>query len=616
MKKSIVFASLLGLILIACNVNTALVMPKDVKYLQEVGNVPERLSLEQNWPDSTKEKFWFTPQGAEIMPYLWFTWLEQPDSEELFRSSEYMSMLGYLPMKTSKFNPSGLPVGFVMTRQKSVKGAMLGFTCAACHTNQLDYQGNKYLIDGAPTLGNFVKFFDNLMDALNETHRDDEKFMRFAKRVLGGTYSVQSAEKLRSDLLKQATASGQRQMVNDLPNSFPDDFTSYARLDAFTNIENAGTAFALKMLSNRNTPAAPVSYPFLWGTHQSDVVQWNCSAPNTPVVGPLVRNTGQVVGVFGGLEIKKAAWWQRLYGKKKRYSSTIDFHGLGALELYVKDLRSPRWEDTNFPAINRDLAAAGEPLFKEHCARCHKIVKPADEGLPYKAARTPLDSLGTDPMTAWAAEHHMAATGILEGTKAEILIGDRFRDSAQAIQIPVNGVVGLVLKNPVKALSAAAITGEKETETKSWRKHVAYHERIRDSIVEHRFDQHGLMELAVMDREHPEDYTPTNKNLDGLVYKGRPLNGIWATAPYLHNGSVPSLWALMMPPPERPRTFWVGSREFDPNEVGYVYDRGKTKFQVYRNGKIMEGNSNLGHNYGTHLPEADRRALVEFMKTL
>jgi hypothetical protein len=42
-------------------------------------------------------------------------------------------------------------------------------------------------------------------------------------------------------------------------------------LDAFGNIQNAGTAFALHDLNNKNIPNAPVSYPFIWGTHQSDV---------------------------------------------------------------------------------------------------------------------------------------------------------------------------------------------------------------------------------------------------------------------------------------------------------------------------------------------------------
>ncbi len=64
-----------------------------------------------------------------------------------------------------------------------------------------------------------------------------------------------------------------------------------------------------------------------------------------------------------------------------------------------------------------------------------------------------------------------------------------------------------------------------------------------------------------------------------LSYKARSLNGIWATAPYLHNGSVPTLYDLLLPvnareaaPKARPVTFKVGAREFDPVKVGFRYE--------------------------------------------
>ena len=175
-------------------------------------------------------------------------------------------------------------------------------------------------------------FFSELVAALSATHSDPQKFSRFSTRVLGTTHSDQEAAALKAELQQVAFATAARQQVNRLPKNYPKDFTSYGRLDAFGNIQNAGTAFALNDLSNSNPPAAPVSYPFLWGTHQPDVVQWNASGPNTPVVGPLVRNMGEVVGVFGGLKITPAPWFQRLWGKKHRYSSSIDMLALGDLE--------------------------------------------------------------------------------------------------------------------------------------------------------------------------------------------------------------------------------------------------------------------------------------------
>ena len=607
MKKLIIISLILGLFTICCNINENLVLPPDVRYINADGPIPQRTFLEQDWVDSVRMKFWYTSQGSEIMPYNWFTWLEQPDNEEYFRNSKHMEMLGYLPEKTSKYNPSGLPIGFAMTRAETADESFMGLTCAACHTNQLDYKGTKYLIDGAPALANFVLLFDRIVDALNVTQRDDAKFNRFAYRVLGGNYNKKTASKLRSDLLEAAIKAGQRQLVNSLPKDYPEDFTSYARTDAFGNIENAGAAFALNDLTNGNSPTAPVSYPFLWGTHQSDVVQWNASAPNIPrLVGPMVRNTGEVVGVFGGLEIKKANWIKRLFGKKHVYSSTVDFHGLGALEGYVKILRSPRWSQTNLPEIDQDLSREGAFLYGVHCSGCHQVIPHLDEDQFYNAVKTPLSEVGTDPMMAWNIENHSSRTLILEGTKADIVVGERFADTTRSLNISLNGVVGLVLKNPIKAIEAGLITNNVKA-SKTWQKNVSVHAAVLDSIIE---VQH--IHAKIQD-DDPSD----GKNLSGLVYKARPLNGIWATAPYLHNGSIPNIWALLQKPVDRPETFWVGDREFDPKHIGFNATEGKNMFMVRNDsGEIQDGNSNHGHLYGTQLTDDEKWAILEYMKSL
>ena len=101
------------------------------------------------------------------------------------------------------------------------------------------------------------------------------------------------------------------------------------------------------------------------------------------------------------------------------------------------------------------------------------------------------------------------------------------------------------------------------------------------------------------------------------VYKARPLNGIWATAPFLPNGSVPNLWELMQKPAKRVRTFHVRSREFDPVNLGFVTDRGPSVIQVDDGASDdMPGNSNAGHPYGSGMNDQKKRALIEYMKTL
>jgi hypothetical protein len=96
------------------------------------------------------------------------------------------------------------------------------------------------------------------------------------------------------------------------------------------------------------------------------------------------------------------------------------------------------------------------------------------------------------------------------------------------------------------------------------------------------------------------------------IYKARPLDGIWATAPYLHNGSVPTLWELLQEPDKRMKVFYVGRRDFDPKNVGFESATGPYKFDT-----SLRGNSNSGHAAGTReLTEPQKRALLEYLKTL
>ena len=94
------------------------------------------------------------------------------------------------------------------------------------------------------------------------------------------------------------------------------------------------------------------------------------------------------------------------------------------------------------------------------------------------------------------------------------------------------------------------------------------------------------------------------------AYANMPLDGIWARAPYLHNGSVPDLAALLTPPAERPATFWRGCSHFDPVRVGYACTEGFS-FDTQ-----LIGNGNGGHDYGTHLPAPEKAALIEYLKSL
>ena len=121
-------------------------------------------------------------------------------------------------------------------------------------------------------------------------------------------------------------------------------------------------------------------------------------------------------------------------------------------------------------------------------------------------------------------------------------------------------------------------------------------------------------------------------NYDGLnvpfrianqrAYKARPLHGVWATPPFLHNGSVPSIYHLLSPLQQRPTTFYVGNREYDPQKLGYLTH--KTEGSFFHDTRI-QGNRNHGHLFtdvdipgriGPLLSEMQRYELLEYLKVM
>lgn len=106
---------------------------------------------------------------------------------------------------------------------------------------------------------------------------------------------------------------------------------------------------------------------------------------------------------------------------------------------------------------------------------------------------------------------------------------------------------------------------------------------------------------------------PALRRTDG--YLNVPLDGCWMRAPFLHNGSVPTLSALLEPAAQRPQTFERGSEVYDPIAMGFV-SRAESSPGATRFDTSERGNSNAGHEYGVDLSAAEKLDLLEFLKTL
>lgn len=474
----------------------------------------------------------------------------------------------------------------------------LGLNCSACHTGEITYQGQRLRIDGGPTLADFQGFLEEFDRALTATRNVPAKFQRFAAAVLGDKDTPANRALLAAELnrLVEWEAAAARLNGSDVRYGF-------ARLDAFGRIYNKVALFAGAADPIVNPADAPVSVPFLWNTHQADVVQWNGVAANSQIAGPagnfdygaLGRNVGEVTGVFGEVVVTRRPG---LSG----YHSSAQVENIAALEHSLETLRPPAWPVATFGPTDAALAERGRTLFGTECARCHTALAPTDLTTPFKAkislfrAGVPgNEPPGTDPWMACNAVTYQAKTGVFEGTGSNFLNGDPLG--------PVELVVSLL-----KVSVTGTIAGQKgETAAAAVKTFLGFDLEPRivgpeAALVQPPTRQQRLNRCMAIDNKL-------------LGYKARPLTGIWATAPYLHNGSVPTLHDLLLPPAERPAVFFVGAREYDPEKIGYR--TGQSTENSFRFDTSGQGNANTGHDYGNaRLRPEDRRALLEYLKTL
>ena len=166
--------------------------------------------LDQGWSREDSNWFYTTTQGSQLLPYPFFIALEQERNSELFRDVRHMQKYRCLPEQPGARNPDGLPIGFVADAGSSLPRHLvrdqrsLGFTCAACHTTQINFQGTAMRVDGGPAMTDFEGLLAALTAALQATARDDAKFSRFAGRILGGGADEAKKSELRTELRRVA----------------------------------------------------------------------------------------------------------------------------------------------------------------------------------------------------------------------------------------------------------------------------------------------------------------------------------------------------------------------------------------------------------------------------
>lgn len=618
--------------------------------------VDEVLYPDQGWGSgldaANRQAFYYTAQGAGLkdMRYSWFVNLEMPWGRRRFAEPDHLRRYGFIVDPPTAANPDQLPVGFSKHFDAQLNETLLDVTCAACHTGQLHVTRNgrttAVRVDGGQAMHAFTTstaghFLPMMMASMASTALNPFKFNRFADRVLGpgGGGRMALHREFRGvigEFLHLAWTERSRGLV-------PTE-EGFGRTDALARISN--TVFG-DNLDPRNYVVGngPVSFPPVWNIWKFDWVQYNAS-----VSQPMARNIGEAMGV--GAKYALLDRYGRPLPPDQRFRSTALVENLHRIELNLRHLQPPQWPAA-FGPVDTARAAQGKALFDQHCVMCHgPHIAPPDLKLrnaPLKTAADPewimktlcVDDIGTDPNAAlnfsrWTID--LTRTG---------LTADDLRTVARINLEPYKEREIAYLDAELAQQRAAPTSNESAARIRQLEQQLAGLDAAIAAQLS-RLDPArvpagaALSYLGVMIRENAYrdlKYTPEQRaDRDGFgmldmpqvlaAYKPRPLAGEWATPPYLHNGSVPTIYDLLSPVSERPKTFVIGGREFDTERLGlarvvgrgFVFDTAKS------------GNSNRGHEFndgyvpwtagqgpqhgliGPKLTPDERLAIIEHLK--
>ena len=624
--------------------------------------------LEQGWSNNDRKEFHHTSQGSMTLPlpYEWFAALEQPGlslfgEKGLIIENGYLSRLGFISGEITPYNQAGLPVGFsvdynVVNPAISTKPFnAIGLTCAACHTGQMNItkgtNENKVVTsvryDGGPAVTDIESLTKVLGLSLIETYLSEPRFDRFSQRILGVTNTDKNSAILKAELkhtLKNlaknlvgpAAVKSKGTDLKDLKSSKETEFSEaigdikeiiddkakqkttkagFTRLDALNSIGNTVFGSDTDNLNNIATKQAPVNFPHIWNTSWFLWVQYDAS-----IMAPMIRNAGEAMGVGAyvnmhasspdtfdsSVKLDNLHWMEELLAGKIQPTKEAGFGGL----------QHPEWEESIFGGINKEKHAKGAKLYAELCQGCH--LPPVDNEKfwsekywtkPNKAGLSllnlpivDLDYLGTDPQQAIVLQKRTVDT----------------RGVGFDTQIWFEDVSKVFEKGPVY-FGGDDINSNCNTMT------------IKDGKAESFALSLGAAVQEVNDYWYKKNNTSQAKQdeMNGYrinclrapnAYKARPLNGIWATAPFLHNGAVPNIYDLLSPVSERPNEFYLGSLDYDTMKMGYKSDEDYFKLDT-----SIKGNSNKGHEFsnkkgkgviGRLLSETERYELIEYLKDI
>jgi mono/diheme cytochrome c family protein len=591
-----------------------------------------------------RQNFYHTPEGSEIFPYAWMKALQTANGQPFLENSE---RFGLIP---DPGNTAGLPIGLTVANRRGVPlGEMVGVNCAACHVAELKYQNTNLRVDGGQNLFDLGSFYGELFEDSKATVTSPEKLFAFLVRWWEQSHDAAAAQtaapkamprklsadepesQLPSDPTRQLlsrykslddlkkdgdlekelgdqisalveqhkTASTKRAQMKTAPK---DTYAAAAKKVATKNPAPTGVFAKAKSATERQSSiqdtlkdveeyiALFYSYMELlkslgtlgttgaldggygrvdaFGGARNLLFPADAKPATAPVCYPYLwgfsetaffhyaANTNSILERNIGQALGLGATYDHTFGT---FATSVNIRNTNALEELAYKIQVPDWP-VEFGAIDAQKAAKGKTLYQQNCAACHEqfASSPPPDNMPkgsWVLNTYPIAEVGTDP------------------------------NEAKNFPVPVS-YKGQQMPLP----QAIALLVPKIEE--------AYYKDNNVPVAEQTAWNHGRL---------PAEWRGPQ------VYSARPMAGVWATPPYLHNGSVLTLYDLLLPAAQRPAKFFVGSRTYDPVHLGYVNE--KDPLRGFELDTTKSGNSNSGHEYGTKLSEEEKMQLLEFLKS-
>lgn len=535
------------------------------------------------WTEDERALYYHLTSGTQLIPYSWFLALEQAGTQDLFKADAHMKQLHLIPDEAHPLhNPDRLPLGFTKTVFPDDPRGVKEYLGITC---AFCHTGELHV--SAKDRGRVTLYIDGGASMQNNPKFLEALVTSLASTALDDGKLSRFAGAVLKEWNNEESKTRLKKALLGLVETMKERSQPEVRewgLGRFDALNRGSNLVLMPMdLGNEKPVDAPVSIPPLWNVHLYDWVQWNGAIQN-----PLARNVAQVIGIGSGLfqnpPFQDPQDRKRLLLIKRPpdpFASSLEIDKLQQLERMVATIKPPRWPEEFFGEINIGKATEGKKLYRDNCKHCH------------------VPKLLDSP-TRFGQRFKMNIIGAAEvGTD----------DSYLKFSSRTAGTGVLDQDFEATSLSAA--------EASAW------------------------LTTTLMRRSVP-DPGPNKWESYGLL--ARPHAGVWATPPFLHNGSIPNLYEVLSPVEERTPCFYLGDLEYDPIKVGYSVRTcadgerpGEFKFDTSKDGNRRKGHEfrkddRAGHVFtpeecksfekggkngilGCELTAPQREAIVEYLKT-